>query len=225
MGPRFVGGAEATFLLIYRRAIRYTLRNPMWVWSRLVQPFLFSPVVFGPLLVRLNSSPGNSGHNSWQVFVPGLLIQQALFSCAFVGYGILSGAPRRLARPAENHPHQPVRAAGRPGGPGLYGAAKGAALLTGGALLMGLRAPIAGIAVAWVLVGCWAPGSRAFSYGLALRLGNEEVFSSMLNGLLLPILLLSGVLLPMMLAPTWLSWLSKANPLSRWSTRSGRRPG
>ena len=89
-----------------------------------------------------------------------------------------------------------------------------AALLTGGALLMGLRAPIAGIAVAWVLVGVLGTGVSAFSYGLALRLGNEEVFSSMLNGLLLPILLLSGVLLPMTLAPTWLSWLSKANPLS-----------
>ena len=45
--------------------------------------------LFGPLLNGLAGTPGFAGRNTWAVFVPGLLVQQAVFSSIFVGISIL----------------------------------------------------------------------------------------------------------------------------------------
>jgi len=51
------------------------------------------------------------------------------------------------------------------------------------------------------------------SYMLALVLQTEDALAPTVNGMALPLLLLSGVMLPMSLAPDWLQTLSKLNPL------------
>lgn len=52
------------------------------------------------------------------------------------------------------------------------------------------------------------------SYALGLALGSEDALAPLLNGVSVPLLLLSGILLPMSLAPRWLYTLSRANPLA-----------
>src|ERR671930_2344861 len=75
--------------LIFRRAMRLSLRNPVWVILGLIQPILYL-ALFGPLLKRVVRAPGFPPGDAWQVFVPGLLVQLGIFGAAFVGFGLLS---------------------------------------------------------------------------------------------------------------------------------------
>ena len=57
-------------IIIFRRAMRLSLRNPVWVIIGLFQPLLYL-ALFGPLLQRLTRIPGFPHGSSWRVFVPG----------------------------------------------------------------------------------------------------------------------------------------------------------
>jgi ABC-2 type transport system permease protein len=109
-----------------------------------------------------------------------------------------------------------------------------ATTLTLVALPLGLRAPVAGVVVALLVVGLLGAAFSATSYAVALTLKSEDALAPLLNAIAIPVLLLSGILLPMSLAPLWLRRLSDVNPLKRvvdglralfrgdlWSTSSG----
>ena len=70
-------------MLIFRRQLRLSLRNPAWGVIGLIQPFLYL-AFFGPLLSRVAGSglPGFPAGNAYSFFVPGLLIQLGLFGAA-----------------------------------------------------------------------------------------------------------------------------------------------
>src|ERR1700733_5121875 len=85
-------------LVVFRRELRLSLRNPAWVVIVRVQPVLYL-VLFGPLLTRLPAgtlggtvSPGSptGTAQAYQFFVPGLLIQLGLFGSMFVGFALIS---------------------------------------------------------------------------------------------------------------------------------------
>ena len=84
-------------LVVFRRELRLSLRNPAWVVIALMQPVLYL-VLFGPLLTRLPAGAlgGSGGAGSagaaeaYRFFVPGLLIQLGLFGSTFVGFAIIS---------------------------------------------------------------------------------------------------------------------------------------
>jgi ABC-type multidrug transport system permease subunit len=77
-------------MLIFRRQIKLSLRNPAWVIIGLIQPILYL-AFFGPLLSRVAAGAvtGFPPGNSYSFFVPGLLIQLGLFGAAFVGFTII----------------------------------------------------------------------------------------------------------------------------------------
>src|SRR6201995_2299439 len=80
-------------LLVFRRALRLILRNPAFLVIGLLQPILYL-ALFGPLLTHLPAGEltGGSGGTAeaYRFFVPGLLIQLALFGSTFVGFAIIS---------------------------------------------------------------------------------------------------------------------------------------
>src|SRR5260370_37053179 len=85
-------------LVVFRREMRLSLRNPAWVGIVLVQPVLYL-VLFAPLLTKLPAgtlggsvSPGTPAGkaDAYRFFVPGLLIQLGLFGSMFVGFAIIS---------------------------------------------------------------------------------------------------------------------------------------
>jgi len=55
--------------------------------------------------------------------------------------------------------------------------------------------------------------TSSFGNALGLILKDEERLSPILQGINLPVLLLSGMLLPMELAPKWLNYIAHINPL------------
>jgi len=198
---------------MYTRSLRYTLRNPVYVIFGLVQPLLYL-ALFGPLLSKLSGAPGFTAGATWSVFVPGLLVQQAVFSSIFVGMGILadsrSGALDRMAV-SQADPLGLIL--GRVGRDVTVLMFQSLTLLIG-AFIAGLRTSITGLLLALVMLAVTGVAVAAFSYGMALRLRSEQALAQVINTVTLPVVLLSGVLLPMTLAPVWLSTLSKLNPLS-----------
>ena len=74
--------------LIFRRSLVLTIRQPVWIFFGIMYPVLYL-VLFGPLLNGAVSQAG-AGINAYNWFVPGLLIQVALFGTAFGGFGLIA---------------------------------------------------------------------------------------------------------------------------------------
>lgn len=198
--------------VVFHRQMRQLMRNPAWVFFGLAQPILFL-VFFGPLLQGL-SGGGLGGEGSWNIFVPGLLIQLCLFGAGFAGFGIIQElregvVDRQRVTPAPRLSLLMGRTLCNVVTIGLQGT-----LLTLAAIPFGLKPSWGGVLLSIALVSLLALGIAAASYSMGLILGSEESFSLMIQSVTLPLLLLSGVFLPMSLAPGWLLWLSRLNPLS-----------
>jgi len=198
--------------LIFRRAMRLSLRNPVWVIIGIVQPILYL-ALFGPLLERVASTPGFPGGSSWQVFVPGLLVQLGIFGAAFVGFGLVAEMRAGVVERMRVTPASRVALLGGRVLRDVVVLLVQGALLVLGAFAFGLRAPIGGVLLGLAVVAVLGAAFASASYAAALRLGTEDALASLLNTLAVPLLLLSGILLPMSLAPGWLETVSDANPL------------
>jgi len=88
-------------------------------------------------------------------------------------------------------------------------------VLTAVAVPFGLRAPLGGIVLGILTAALLGAAFASISYAVALTLKSEDALAPLLNGVALPLLLLSGILLPInaRTAPAWLNRLSDVNPL------------
>jgi ABC-2 type transport system permease protein len=199
--------------LVFSRAMRLSLRNPVWVILGLIQPILYL-TLFGPLLEPVANAPGFPPGNAWLVFVPGLLIQLGLFGAAFVGFGLIAEwragvVDRMRVTPASRG----ALLLGRVLRDVLVLVVQGAILIAA-AQLFGLNAPFEALVIGLAIVGLLGAAFSSVSYGVALKLKSEDAFAPLLNGVIVPVLLLSGILLPMSLAPHWLQIVADFNPIS-----------
>jgi ABC-2 type transport system permease protein len=199
-------------IVIFQRQMRILLRNPVWVFFGLTQPVLYL-ALFGPLLKNVTGG-GLGGDNAWRVFVPGLLLQLAIFGAGFAGFGIIQELregviDRQRVTPARRTSLIMGRTLQNMVVIGVQ-----ATVLVLVALPFGLRASWGGVVSSLVLICLLALGISAASYAMGLILKDEDGFAPFIQGVSLPLLLLSGVLLPMSLAPGWLRHTSQANPLT-----------
>ncbi|QXJ19592.1 ABC transporter permease [Actinomadura graeca] len=197
--------------LIFLRCLRQTLRSRVAVVFGVLQPLLYL-LLFGPLLSGLAGVRGFGG-GAWQVFVPGVLVQLALFGAGFVGFGLIadlrSGVVERLRVTPVS---RTALLLGRVLRDALVLAVQAVMLLAAG-FALGLRAPVWGVAAGLAFVVALSVSIASLSYVLALRTRSEDAFAPLLSALTLPLMLLSGVLLPMGLAPGWLDAVSRCTPL------------
>lgn len=200
-------------VLVFRRAMRLSLRNPTWVIIGLIQPILYLGL-FGPLLEHVPlAGPASTTAGNWHIFVPGLLIQLGIFGAAFVGFGLVA---EYRAGVIERMRVSPASRLALLLGPVLRDVVVllvQAVILVVVAVPFGLRVPVLDAVIGVVLVGLLGAAFSSLSYAAALTLKSEDALAPLLNGLAIPLLLLSGILLPMSLGPTWLQGLSDANPL------------
>jgi ABC-2 type transport system permease protein len=198
-------------LLIFRRAMMQALRTPAWVVINLVQPVLYL-ALFVPLLRSLVGAPGFPPGDEWQVMVPALLVQLALFGTAFVGFGLIAEHRNGVIERMRVTPvSRTALLLGRSLRDVVVLTVQGA-LLIALAVPFGLRAPLGGALLSLALIAMLGLAMSAASYSLALRLKSEDTFAPIQNSIMVPLLLLSGILLPMSLAPAWLFTLSRFNP-------------
>ncbi len=199
--------------ILFRYQMRLLLREPVWVIIVMVQPLLYL-ALFAPLLEPVSRAPGFPPGDAWQVFVPGLLVQLGVFSCMFVGFGLIAEirngtVERMLVTPASRL----GLLLGRVWRDTLVLLVQ-ASLLTLIASGFGVRVPVLGALITIVIVALLGVALASFSYAAALWLRNENALGPLLNMILAVAMLLSGILLPMGLAPSWLRRLSQVNPLS-----------
>jgi ABC-2 type transport system permease protein len=201
-------------LVIFRRSLRLSLRNPVWVIIGLLQPLLYLGL-FGPLLEKLTKLPGfpaGSG-GSWRVFVPGLLVQLGIFGAAFVGFGLIDELRAGVIERMRVTPASRVSLlAGRVLRDVVVLLVQGTVLVLA-ALAFGLSAPVGDLVLGLVLVAVLGAAFASASYALGLLLRAEDSMASVVNSIAVPLLLLSGILLPMSLAPAWLRDVSDVNPV------------
>ena len=199
-------------LLVFQRQMRILLRNPVWVVFGLTQPILYL-VLFGPLLKNVTGG-GLGGNDSWRIFVPGLLMQLAIFGAGFAGFGIIQELregviDRQRVTPARRLSLILGRTLSNTVTIGVQ-----ALVLILVAIPFGLDPSWDGVLASIALVCLLAIGISAASYAMGLILKDEDAFAPFIQGVSLPLLLLSGVFLPMSLAPAWLETASKVNPLT-----------
>jgi ABC-2 type transport system permease protein len=206
-------------LIIFRYQMRLLLREPIWIVVVMIQPLLYL-ALFAPLLKPLLATRGFPPGDAWQVFVPGLLIQLGIFGSMFVGFAII--AEIRFGT-VERMRVSPASRLGLLLGRVMRDALVlliQAMLLTGVAMIFGLRVPLVGALITVGIVVLLGVSLASLSYAAGLWLKSEDALAPLLNMVSVPVLLLSGILLPMELAPPWLRHLADANPFSHVVTGS-----
>ncbi|MGW1506365.1 ABC transporter permease [Streptomyces mirabilis] len=194
--------------LIFGRYARQTLRSRFAMLFGVLMPLLYL-LFFGPLLTDL---PLGSRGSSWQVLVPGLLLQLGLFGAAFAGFTIIieksQGIVERMRVTPVSRLALLLGRVLRDAGVFVFQAV----LLVLAALAMGLRAPLAGILIGFAFVALLTLSLASLSYALAMNVRTPQEFGPAINALTMPAMLLSGLMLPMTLAPGWLDVLSHFMP-------------
>ncbi|MER5504244.1 ABC transporter permease [Streptomyces sp. NPDC002766] len=194
--------------LIYGRYLRQSLRSRFALLFGVLMPLLYL-LFFGPLLTGLPLASRGTG---WQVLVPGLLLQLGLFGAAFAGFTVIMENGQGVL---ERMRVTPVSRLALLLGRVLRDATVfvfQAVLLVLAAVVMGLRAPLAGILIGFAFVALLTVSLGSLSYALALKVRTPQEFGPLVNALTMPSMLLSGLMLPMTLAPTWLDVLSHFVP-------------
>ncbi|MFD7295540.1 ABC transporter permease [Streptomyces sp. NPDC059897] len=195
--------------IIFGRYARQTLSSRFQILFGILMPLLYL-LFFGPLLTSL---PLGSTGSSWQILVPGLLLQLGLFGAAFCGFGIILEKNYGVV---ERMRVTPVSRLALLLGRVLRDTALflfQAVLLVLVALAMGLRAPLGGILIGFAFVALLTVSLASLSYALAFKARTPQEFGPVINAVTMPSMLLSGLMLPMALAPGWLDGLSHVMPL------------
>ena len=198
--------------LMFIRNMQHTLRTPVFVFVSMFQPLMYL-LLFMPLLNGLQGAPGIPAGQAVQVFIPGLLVLQALFGTAFVGFSLIddirSGVIERfLVTPAK----RPSILLGRVLRDAVVLLLQ-CVLITLVAIPFGLKVNIYGFLLSLVLYAMIGITMASISYGFALIYKIEDALAPTLNTIALPVSLLSGIILPLALAPIWLQGPSKDQPV------------
>jgi ABC-2 type transport system permease protein len=194
--------------LIYGRYARQTLRSRFAMLFGVLMPLLYL-LFFGPLLTDL---PLGGQGSSWQVLVPGLLLQLGLFGALFAGFMIIiengQGVVERMRVTPVNRLALLLGRVLRDATVFVFQAV----LLVLAALVMGLRAPLAGVLIGFGFVALLSVSLASLSYALAMKVRSPQEFGPLINAVSMPSMLLSGLMLPMSLGPAWLDVLSHCVP-------------
>ena len=193
--------------MVFTRQMTLVLRNPVWLIVGLMQPLYFL-LLFGPLL---KGALRMSAEDAYRFFVPGLLVQLAMFGTLFVGFGLIA---ELRAGVIERMRVTPVSRLSLLLGRSLRDVVTllvQAALLIVVALPFGLTVRFTDLVLAFALLALIALMLSATSYALALKLRSEDALAPLMNAISMPILLLSGILLPL---SGWLKSVGDYNPFT-----------
>lgn len=197
--------------LFFRRKLKETLRQPVWVMSGLMAPLLYI-LLFSPLLKNMGYPPRTTAE-VLNGFVPGILTLLAFSTGMGSGWTIIweleSGVIERLR----------VSPASR------FSILMGTVLtdildfLVPALLVIvissffGFSIHGTGLVVLLFLLCLLTAVVSAWSSSLGLILKQVGSLAAVVTSLQLPLTLLSGVLLPLSLGPDWLRAVAHINPM------------
>jgi len=203
--------------LVFTRQGTLVLRNPVWLIVGIFQPLCFL-LLFGPLLKGM---PQLGGGNAYKVFVPGLLIQLAMFGTMFVGFALIAELRAGVIERMRVTPVSRLALLLGRCARDVLSLLVQSAILVALALPFGLDVRVGDLALAFAMLALIGLLFSSFSYGVALVVRSEDALAPLLNSVTIPLLLLSGILLPLTLGPAWLRAIARWNPFS-WSVDAAR---
>jgi ABC-2 type transport system permease protein len=203
--------------LVFTRQVTLVLRNPVWLIVGIFQPLCFL-LLFGPLLKGM---PQLGGGDAYQVFVPGLLIQLAMFGTMFVGFALIAELRAGVIERMRVTPVSRLALLLGRCARDVLSLLVQSAILVALALPFGLDVRVGDLALAFAMLALIGVLFSSFSYGVALVVRSEDALAPLLNSVTIPLLLLSGILLPLTLGPAWLRTIARWNPFS-WSVDAAR---
>ncbi|MGD6932966.1 MAG: ABC transporter permease [Candidatus Bathyarchaeia archaeon] len=199
--------------LMFMTNLHHTLKSPVFIFVNLFQPLMYL-ILYMPLLGGLGSVPGFTDGNTANVFIPGLLVMQAIFGCAFVGFPLIDDIRSGVI---QRYLVTPVSRSAIMLGKVLRDVAVLLAqcvLITVAAIPFGLSINVPGFLLSLIMYALIGTIMSCISYSFALIYKVEDSLAPTMNTITLPVALLSGIFLPLALAPLWLQYLSKVNPFS-----------
>jgi len=198
--------------LLYRRSFIHTLRIPVWVVVGVSTPLLYL-ALFTPLLKNLAGAPGFPPIDVLDLFLPGILALMAFGGGTGAGFSIIFEIQAGFTERLQVSPASRFALLMGPILSGLTWTLIFTVLIVAVAIPFGFHLHIAGMLVSFVLLGLLMTIFAAISVALALITREISSLAAIMNGINLPILLLSGVLLPLSLAPSWMRAVAHFNPM------------
>lgn len=190
--------------------VRHTFKKPVLIFVDLFQPLMYL-LLYMPLL---NGLSGSLGGSTAEVFIPGLLVMQAIFGCGFVGFALIDDIRSGVI---QRYLVTPVRRSAIMLGMILRDVVVlllQCILITAVAIPFGLTVNLGGFALSLFLYTLIGITMASVSYSFALIFKAEDSLAPTMNTITLPVSLLSGIILPLALAPLWLQYIAKLNPFS-----------
>src|SRR5262245_10134913 len=203
--------------MVFTRQMTLVLRNPVWLIVGLMQPLYFL-LLFVPLL---KNALHTSSADAYRFFVPGLLVQLAMFGTLFVGFALIAELRAGIIERMRVTPVSRLALLLGRSGRDIVTLLAQAAIMTVLSLPFGLTVKVGDLLLAFAMLGLIALMLSAISYALALKLRSDDALAPLINAVSMPVLLLSGILLPMQFGPAWLRTLAKWNPFS-WAADGAR---
>jgi ABC-2 type transport system permease protein len=203
--------------LVFVRQMALVLRNPVWLIVGVMQPLYFL-LLFGPLLKGVKGLPTG---NAYQFFVPGLLVQLAMFGTLFVGFALIAELRAGIIERMRVTPVSRLSLLLGRSARDIVSLLFQCAIMTALSVPFGLSVKLPNLLLAFALFALIALMLSAVSYALGLKLRSEDALAPLINAVSMPVLLLSGILLPMQFGPSWLQTLAKWNPFS-WAADAAR---
>jgi len=194
------------------------VRSPVNIAITLLQPITYL-LLFTPFLKSVMGVSTYSG--AYQIYVPSLLTAMGLFSGLFAGFAMLAAISQGVIG---RFRVTPLSRVGMMFGRELIFVALTCfqgVVITVVALFFGLRASVADVLLALVLLALMVLIGVSISYVLAIFVPTQTALANLTNGVTEPLALLAGVLIPLSVAPLWVQHIAVWNPWA-WAARGMR---
>ncbi|MGB7978296.1 MAG: ABC transporter permease [Chlamydiales bacterium] len=198
--------------LFYKRKLLELLRNPPFIFMGISTPILYL-ALFSPLLKNFAGAPGFPEGNILNTFVPGMLILTAFYNGLFAGWGVIDELRNGVIDRFRVSPCSRFSILAGPVLRDLVAVLFQNLFFVLIALPFGFRFDPLGMLILFSLFSLLLACSSTLANALGLITKSEDKLAPIIQGITLPITLLSGMLLPMELAPTWLRAVAHFNPL------------
>jgi ABC-2 type transport system permease protein len=204
--------------LIFARQIQLQVRQPVWIVVGLLQP-LFFLLLFGPLLKAMWQGPTDE---AYQWFIPGLLVQMAMFGTLFAGFGIIAELRAGVIERMRVTPVSRVALLFGRTGRDIVALFVQCLLLVLLAIPFGLDVEVGPLVLMFGMIALIGALCSSVSYGLGLLTRSEDALAPIMNTFSFPLLLTAGILLPLGPGiPGWLEGIGDVNPFT-WAADASR---
>ena len=201
------------FYTLWLREVKRYLRDRTRIVGSVVSPLLWL-VIFGAGIGGTLGGGSLAGISYQQFIFPGIVGQTLLFTSMFMGISVIWDKEFGFMKEILVAPISRLSIfLGKMIGDSTDALIQGTIVVILG-LALGLKFSLAAFLAALPIMLLITFGLVSIGLVIASFMGSLESFGAVQSFINLPLFFLSGALFPLQLLPTWMQWISKANPLT-----------